>query len=80
MPPGRRKLGEFDEHKTKMSTAIEEFREALSLEQGKSSLVFHHQQLRRHTKGNLIAGGGELLFVNAFATMRVRFNGLILGA
>jgi hypothetical protein len=54
-----------------MSTAIKAFREALATDQEVSLLAFAHQQLRRHTKGIVISGGGELQFVNAYATMRV---------
>lgn len=57
-------------HKSKLSAAMTAFRAALAAE-GPAPQRYE-QRLKRHTKGILIAGGGERHFVNALASMRVR--------
>lgn len=60
-----------------MSAAIQEFREALAAVAVDASLTTPTQTLKRHTRGIVISGGGELQFVNAYATMRVYLDKLL---
>ena len=63
----RRQLGEFDEHKARMTAAVENFKSALA----SAPSLQPSQQKRRLTKGILIAGGGESQFANAYANIQV---------
>lgn len=54
-----------------MSAAVKEFREALAVVAADAASTPPTQALKRHARGIVISAGGELQFVNAYATMRV---------
>lgn len=69
----KRRLAESDD-KLVMLAAIQAFREALAEAATDPASLMSTQTLKRHSRGIVISGGGELQFVNAYATMRVCFG------